>query len=128
MGALCGVVQQVKVVPVSTKPFEGQKPGTSGLRKSTRTFMEEHYTENFVQCILEAGLDSRLPGSTVVVGGDGRYYCREAAETIVQICAANRVRSLICIRDSIGGSGIICCSSYVHYTLGIDCQYYTGLY
>ena len=36
---------QVKTVP--TKPIEGQKTGTSGLRKKTKVFMSEHYLANW---------------------------------------------------------------------------------
>ncbi len=35
----------VKAVP--TKPIEGQKTGTSGLRKKTKVFMSEHYLANW---------------------------------------------------------------------------------
>ena len=46
-------------VRVESSPFEGQKPGTSGLRKKTTVFQQEHYVENFVQCSLEAaGLEA----------------------------------------------------------------------
>ena len=75
---------------IASTPFEGQKPGTSGLRKPTKTFLQEHYTENFVQCILSA-MGDKLKGSTLVVGGDGRYYEKEASEKIVRMCAANGV-------------------------------------
>jgi len=51
--------------------------------------MEENYTENFVQCTLSA-MD-KLAGSTLVVGGDGRYYGKEATEKIIKMCAANKV-------------------------------------
>ena len=77
-------------VKVSTKPFEGQKPGTSGLRKATKVFMGYHYTENFVQSILSS-MGEKLHGSTLVVGGDGRYYVKEACEKIISMCAANGV-------------------------------------
>ncbi|KAH9637019.1 hypothetical protein HF086_007382, partial [Spodoptera exigua] len=76
------------VVNVDTNPFEGQKPGTSGLRKKVKVFLQEHYTENFVQSILDANKDS-LAGSTLVVGGDGRYLVKEVVDKIIKISAAN---------------------------------------
>lgn len=33
----------IPIKRVSTKPFEGQKPGTSGLRKQVKIFSQEHY-------------------------------------------------------------------------------------
>ena len=83
---------ELKCVKVPTKPIDGQQPGTSGLRKPTKVFMGQHYTENFVQCTLSA-MD-KLAGSTLVVGGDGRYYGKEATEKIIQMCAANKVTVL----------------------------------
>ena len=80
-----------KASSVKVTPFEGMKPGTSGLRKTTKTFMSSNYTETFVQCVLSAGLGQRLQGCTLVVGGDGRYYNNEALQKIIQICAANKV-------------------------------------
>lgn len=85
---------------IETKVYEGQKPGTSGLRKAVRVFMQEHYTENFVQAILQA-LEKQLVGSTLVVGGDGRYYGKEAVGKIIRIAAGNGVRRLI-----VGQNGI----------------------
>lgn len=76
---------------VSTRVYEGQKPGTSGLRKAVKVFQQEHYTENFVQAILQA-LGDQLTGCTLVVGGDGRFYGREAVTKIIRIAAANGVR------------------------------------
>jgi len=75
---------------VPTKPYEGQKPGTSGLRKSVKTFQQPGYTENFIQSILNA-LGDKLAGSVLVVGGDGRFFGNEAVNIIVQIAAANKV-------------------------------------
>ena len=77
---------------VETSPIEGQKPGTSGLRKPTKEFMGTNYTENFVSATLIA-MGPDLNRSTLVVGGDGRYYCMEAALKIIQMCAAYKVGS-----------------------------------
>ena len=78
---------------VQTQPIDGQKPGTSGLRKTVTEFMGEHYTENFVSATLEA-MGGHLKRSTLVVGGDGRFYCAEAALKIIKMCAANGVGNL----------------------------------
>jgi phosphoglucomutase len=67
-------------------PFDDQKPGTSGLRKSTRRFMEAGYLPAFVQAILET--DPPAPDATLIVGGDGRFFGREAAETVIRMAAA----------------------------------------
>lgn len=77
-------------VAVNTTPIEGQKPGTSGLRKKVKVFMEKNYTENFIQCILDAQ-KGKLKGSTLVVGGDGRYFSKQAIYIILRMCAANGV-------------------------------------
>lgn len=78
-------------VVIPTTPFEGQKPGTSGLRKKVKVFMEKHYTENFIQCILDA-LGGKVKGATLVVGGDGRYFTTQAINMIIRITAANGVK------------------------------------
>ena len=70
-----------------TRPIEGQKPGTSGLRKKTPVFMQPGYLENFVQAIFNAIGGAR--GKTFVLGGDGRYFNDRAAQTILRIAAAN---------------------------------------
>lgn len=77
-------------IVVPTKPFAGQKPGTSGLRKKVKVFMEKHYTENFIQCILGA-LGEKIKGSTLIVGGDGRYFSQQAINMIIRMAAANEV-------------------------------------
>lgn len=71
----------------SCTPFEGQKPGTSGLRKKTKVFMQPHYLECFVQSIF-SGIGG-AEGKTFVVGGDGRYFNAEAIQTILRMAAAN---------------------------------------
>lgn len=79
---------------VATSPIEGQKPGTSGLRKKVKVFQSENYTQNFVQSILSS-MGSSLEGSVLVVGGDGRFYMSEATNIIIKMAAANKVSKLI---------------------------------
>ena len=85
---------------VETQVFPGQKPGTSGLRKKVAEFLQEHYMENFIQCTLEA-MGQDLPGSTLVVGGDGRYGVPLAVDKIIKMSAANQVSKLIVAKDGI---------------------------
>lgn len=80
-------------VEVKTTPFAGQKPGTSGLRKKVAEFQQPHYLENFVQSIFNVLGDCR--GKTLVIGGDGRYYNRQAVQTIVRMAAANGFTRLL---------------------------------
>ena len=75
------------VITVETRPIAGQKPGTSGLRKKVSVFQSEHYVENFVQSVFDS-LEGR-EGQTLVLGGDGRYFNREAIQVILRMAAAN---------------------------------------
>lgn len=84
----------LSAVTVPTVPHEGQKPGTSGLRKKVKVFLQENYTENFIQSIIDA-LGKDVVGSTLVVGGDGRYLVKEVVDKIIKISAANGVRLLL---------------------------------
>jgi phosphoglucomutase len=71
----------------STTPFEDQRPGTSGLRKRVQVFEQPRYLENFVQAIFDTV--EPAPGALLVLGGDGRYYNRPAAQKILKMAAAN---------------------------------------
>ncbi|MBU3737142.1 MAG: alpha-D-glucose phosphate-specific phosphoglucomutase, partial [Methylobacterium sp.] len=75
----------VRTVP--TTPFNDQKPGTSGLRKRVPVFRQPHYLENFVQSIFDSIQATK--GATLALGGDGRYYNREAIQIILKMAAAN---------------------------------------
>jgi phosphoglucomutase len=77
----------MNIQTVSTQPFTDQKPGTSGLRKQVEVFRKFHYLENFVQSIFDS-LEG-YQGQTLVLGGDGRYYNRQAIQIILKMAAAN---------------------------------------
>ena len=89
-----------KILTVDTKPFDGQKPGTSGLRKKVTVFQQPHYLENFVQSIFDT-LEG-YAGQTLVIGGDGRFYNRQAIQIAIRIAAANGFGKVI-----VGQGGII---------------------
>jgi phosphoglucomutase len=85
---------------IQTTPFDGQKPGTSGLRKTVKTFSQPNYLENFVQAIFDCV--PQLSGSLLVVGGDGRYYNDMAIQIILRMAAANGVSRVL-----VGKNGIL---------------------
>lgn len=70
-----------------TTPFEGQKPGTSGLRKKVRVFQQPNYAENFIQSVFDA-VDGKA-GALLVLGGDGRYHNRAVIQQAIRMAAAN---------------------------------------
>lgn len=75
---------------IPTQPIAGMKPGTSGLRKKVTEFAAGLYLANFVQSVFTAVRPADgFTGLTLVVGGDGRYYNREAIQTVLRIAAAN---------------------------------------
>lgn len=80
-------------------PFPDQKPGTSGLRKSTAEFRQPGYLECFLQAIFDA--DPPAAGAILIVGGDGRYFAREAAETVVGMAVANGYSRVVAGRDGL---------------------------
>jgi len=81
---------------VKTSPIEGQKPGTSGLRKKTKVFMGEHYTENFIQAAYSSVIASgtNISEGALLIGGDGRYFNDETIQTIVKMGVANGVKTI----------------------------------
>ncbi|KAI0237271.1 Phosphoglucomutase-1 [Lamellibrachia satsuma] len=93
---------------VATKPIDGQKPGTSGLRKATKVFMEKNYVENFVAATLDAMGDT-VKGCTLAVGGDGRYFVKEVATKIIQMCAAYGVAKVIAGQNGILSTPAVSC-------------------
>lgn len=94
-----------KIQIVKTSPFADQRPGTSGVRKKTRVFMQPGYLENFVQSVFDAVRED-CPGGfgdrTLVVGGDGRFYNRPAIQLIVRMAAASGFGKVL-----VGRAGIL---------------------
>ncbi|KAK1380628.1 Phosphoglucomutase (alpha-D-glucose-1,6-bisphosphate-dependent) [Heracleum sosnowskyi] len=91
-----------KVSRVESAPIEGQKPGTSGLRKKVKVFTQPHYLHNFVQSTFNALSADKVKGATLVVSGDGRYYSKDAIQIIIKMAAANGVR-----RVWVGQNGLL---------------------
>lgn len=85
---------------VQTSPFAGQKPGTSGLRKKTREFMQPGFLENFVQSVFNA--IGGASGKTFVLGGDGRFFNAEAIQIILKMATANGAKQVI-----VGQNGLL---------------------
>jgi len=85
---------------IATQPFNDQKPGTSGLRKTVPTFQKPNYLENFIQSIFDS--QDNYQGQRLVLGGDGRYYNRTAIQTILKMAAANGVGRVL-----VGQGGIL---------------------
>lgn len=95
----------LKPTNVKVTPFSDQKPGTSGLRKKTKTFMAGTYLHNFVQSTfnaLTASAGFEISSGALVLGGDGRYFNPEAIQIIIKMAAANGVRRIV-----IGQNGLL---------------------
>lgn len=100
-------VMSIQVHTISTHAFTDQKPGTSGLRKKVTVFQQAHYLENFVQSIFDT---VAIPANaSLTVGGDGRYYNRQAIQTIIRMAAANGFTRVI-----VGQGGILSTPAVSH--------------
>ncbi|WGW03038.1 alpha-D-glucose phosphate-specific phosphoglucomutase [Tropicibacter oceani] len=89
----------MSIQTVATQPIAGQKPGTSGLRKTTPEFQAHHFLENFIQSIWNGigGVKDR----TLVLGGDGRHFNAEAAQVVLRMAAASGARRVIVGRNAL---------------------------
>jgi phosphoglucomutase len=101
---------------VATTPFDGQKPGTSGLRKKVKVFQQPHYLENFVQAIFDS--IGSITGKTLALGGDGRYHNRAACQIILKMAAANGFARVMVGRGGILSTPATSCVIRKHKTFG----------
>ncbi|WP_020396557.1 alpha-D-glucose phosphate-specific phosphoglucomutase [Thiolinea disciformis] len=85
---------------VNCTPYTDQKPGTSGLRKSVKQFQRPDYLQTYIQAIFNT-LEDR-EGSTLILGGDGRYFNREAIQIILRMASANGIGHVF-----VGKAGIL---------------------
>ncbi|MBF9031679.1 alpha-D-glucose phosphate-specific phosphoglucomutase [Rhodobacterales bacterium HKCCE3408] len=89
----------MQIETIATRPIDGQKPGTSGLRKRVSVFMEPHFLENYVQAVWQ-GIGG-AKGATLVLGGDGRYFNDRAAQVVLRMAAAEGVTKVIVGQNAI---------------------------
>ncbi|CAN8302231.1 unnamed protein product [Cochlearia groenlandica] len=101
-GAIVAGIEGIEIKSVPTKPIEGQKTGTSGLRKKVKVFMEENYLANWIQALFNSLPLEDYKNATLVLGGDGRYFNKEAAQIIIKIAAGNGVGKIL-----VGQEGIL---------------------
>ncbi|XP_062153626.1 phosphoglucomutase, chloroplastic [Alnus glutinosa] len=91
----------IKINSIPTKPIEGQKTGTSGLRKKVKVFMQENYLANWIQALFNSLPSEDYKNGLLVLGGDGRYFNREAAQIIIKIAAGNGVGKILVGKEGI---------------------------
>ena len=101
---------------VATTPFAGQRPGTSGLRKKVTEFQQPGYLENFVEAIFLTLGEGKC--RHLVVGGDGRYFNREAIQTILRMAAAHGVEKVLVGRGGILSTPAVSCVIRKHACYG----------
>ena len=91
------------IFTIQTQPFEGQKPGTSGLRKKVTVFQQPHYLANFVASLFAVIKPADgFAGKTLVIGGDGRFYNDTAIQLVIKMALAQGFSKIL-----IGQNGIL---------------------
>jgi len=101
---------------IAATPFAGQRPGTSGLRKKVTEFQQPGYLENFVEAIFLTLGDAA--GQTLVLGGDGRYFNRQAIQTILRMAAAHGVARILVGQGGILSTPAVSCVIRKHQAFG----------
>ncbi|KAH1230773.1 Phosphoglucomutase, chloroplastic [Glycine max] len=96
----------IKIKSIPTKPIDGQKTGTSGLRKKVKVFMQDNYLANWIQALFNSLPPEDYKNGLLVLGGDGRYFNQEAAQIIIKIAAGNGVGKIL-----VGKIKHLCCAS-----------------
>ena len=100
----------MNIITHNTTPFEGQKPGTSGLRKKVTVFQQPHYLANFVASIFAAVKpEDSFSGKTLVIGGDGRFYNDTAIQLVIKMAVAQGFSRVL-----IGQNGILSTPAVSH--------------
>jgi phosphoglucomutase len=107
MSLMANPAQHTDMRRIACAPFMDQRPGTSGLRKKVKRFAEAHYLPMFVQAIFEAVGD--LKGATIALGGDGRYFNREASAIILRMAAAHGIARVV-----VGKGGLLSTPAVSH--------------
>ena len=95
--------EDIPILTYSTEPIEGQKTGTSGIRKKTKILISQpNFLPNWIQSLFNAlGGPTKLKGKTLILGGDGRFYNKVAAQTIIRMAAANGFTKVIVGRNAL---------------------------
>ena len=70
------------------------------LRKKTKVFTQENYLANWIQSLFDSLPSDDVNGSTMTLGGDGRYFNKEAAQIILKVAAGNGVGKVLVGKDA----------------------------
>ena len=106
----------MNMTSVATTPYTGQKPGTSGLRKKVAVFQQPNYLENFVQSIFNQATE--LKGGLMILGGDGRFYNKQAIQIILKMAAAYGVKHVLIGEHGLLSTPAVSCLIRKHQAAG----------
>ena len=106
----------MQILTIQTNAFTDQMPGTSGLRKKVSTFKQSHYLENFVQSIFNVATE--CDNGLLILGGDGRYYNKQAIQIILKIAAANNIKHVMVGENGLLSTPAVSCLIRKHNAAG----------
>jgi phosphoglucomutase len=101
---------------IPTTPFSDQRPGTSGLRKKVTVFQQPRYVENFIQSIFDNVEGAQ--GSTLVIGGDGRFFNDSVVQIAIKMAAANRFGRVLVGQEGLLSTPAASCVIRKHKAIG----------